>query len=198
MPKSTTTAPPDPLRQRILQTATELFGQQGVDSTSMREIADALGITKAAIYYHFENKDQLHYEIQLSLMAGVLDQLRAVAASDLGAAEKIERVVAVNLQSIAENRGAFTVLLRESGNLALPHWAALTEMRDEYRHLVEGVIEEGVKAKAFAVDDVGVAALALLGMCNWSYTWISPGGRMPIDAIAKQFAGIFIAGVRAG
>lgn len=46
-------------RQRILQAARELFAEQGVQKTSLREIADRLGITKPALYYHFSSREEL-------------------------------------------------------------------------------------------------------------------------------------------
>ena len=46
-------------RQRILDVASELFAEQGYDATSLREIADRLGFTKAALYYHFQSKDEI-------------------------------------------------------------------------------------------------------------------------------------------
>ena len=46
-------------RQRILDVAAELFAEQGYDATSLREIADRMGFTKAALYYHFQSKDDI-------------------------------------------------------------------------------------------------------------------------------------------
>ena len=46
-------------RERILAVATELFTEQGYDATSLRQIADRLGFTKAALYYHFQSKEQI-------------------------------------------------------------------------------------------------------------------------------------------
>ena len=46
-------------RQRILDVASELFAEQGYDATSLREIADRMGFTKAALYYHFQSKDDI-------------------------------------------------------------------------------------------------------------------------------------------
>ena len=46
-------------RERILTVANELFTEQGYEGTSLREIADRLGITKAALYYHFRSKDEI-------------------------------------------------------------------------------------------------------------------------------------------
>ncbi|MEC3920329.1 TetR/AcrR family transcriptional regulator [Nocardia sp. CDC160] len=50
---------PSDTKQRILEIARELFTQQGVQRTSLQEIADRLGITKAALYYHFSSREQL-------------------------------------------------------------------------------------------------------------------------------------------
>jgi AcrR family transcriptional regulator len=191
------TSEQDPLRERILQAAARLFGEQGVDSTSMREIADSLGITKAAIYYHFENKDHLHHEIHLRLIEDVLERMHATTESERSATEKIEQIVADNLDAIARNRDAFAVLLREGGSLDLTHWSDLAKRRDGYRHYVEAVIQQGVEDGEFEVHDIQVAALALLGMCDWSYTWISPSGPSSIAEIARQFTEVFISGVRA-
>ena len=62
---------PDPstkdTRERILDVALELFTEQGFDGTSLREIAEQLGVTKAAIYYHFESKDDILLALHLRL-----------------------------------------------------------------------------------------------------------------------------------
>jgi AcrR family transcriptional regulator len=62
----TDTAPPD-TRQRILDVALDLFTEQGFDGTSLRQIAEQLGVTKAALYYHFESKDDILMALHLRL-----------------------------------------------------------------------------------------------------------------------------------
>jgi AcrR family transcriptional regulator len=65
-------------RERILDVALELFNDQGYDGTSLREIAERLGITKAALYYHFERKEDILLELHLRLHAlgrDVLDRI---------------------------------------------------------------------------------------------------------------------------
>lgn len=65
-------------RERILDVALELFNEQGYDKTSLREIADRLGVTKAALYYHFERKEDILLELHLrlhALGADILDRL---------------------------------------------------------------------------------------------------------------------------
>ena len=69
---------PGATRQRILDVALDLFNEHGYDKTSLREIADALGFTKAALYYHFERKEDILLALHLRLHAigrDALDQL---------------------------------------------------------------------------------------------------------------------------
>ncbi len=69
-------------RERILEVALELFSEQGYDKTSLREIAEQLGVTKAALYYHFERKEDILLELHLRLHALGRDQLDRLDALD--------------------------------------------------------------------------------------------------------------------
>jgi AcrR family transcriptional regulator len=60
-------APPTDTRQRILDVALDLFIEQGFDGTSLRQIAEQLGVTKAALYYHFESKEDILMALHLRL-----------------------------------------------------------------------------------------------------------------------------------
>jgi AcrR family transcriptional regulator len=69
-------------RERILDVALELFNEQGYEKTSLREIAERLGVTKAALYYHFERKEDLLLELHLRLHElgrGILEQLDGIS-----------------------------------------------------------------------------------------------------------------------
>ncbi|WP_341717464.1 TetR/AcrR family transcriptional regulator [Micromonospora sp. FIMYZ51] len=63
-------------RERIKAVALELFTEQGYEATSLREVAERLGVTKAALYYHFKSKD----EIVTSVVADRLDRMDALIA----------------------------------------------------------------------------------------------------------------------
>jgi AcrR family transcriptional regulator len=68
-------------RERILDIALELFTEHGYDKTSLRDIAERLGTTKAALYYHFKSKSDILLELHLRLHAlgqGILDELEAL------------------------------------------------------------------------------------------------------------------------
>jgi AcrR family transcriptional regulator len=72
-------------RERILDIALELFTERGYDKTSIRDIAERLGTTKAALYYHFKSKADILLELHLRLHglgARLLEQLDALPDGD--------------------------------------------------------------------------------------------------------------------
>ena len=68
-------------RQRIIDTATELFTERGYAGTSVRDIAERLGMTKGSLYYHFSSKEDLLY----ALMSPLIDALAGFIAAAQGA-----------------------------------------------------------------------------------------------------------------
>jgi AcrR family transcriptional regulator len=65
-------------RERILDAALDLFLAQGYDGTSLRQIAEQLGVTKAALYYHFESKEDILMALHMRLHALGKDALDSV------------------------------------------------------------------------------------------------------------------------
>jgi AcrR family transcriptional regulator len=115
-------------RERILDVAQDLFTRQGFDKTSLRDIAERLDITKAALYYYFERKDDILLELHLRLHAmgtSLLDELEAapdgparVALWQQLADEMIDFMVE-NRELVllhSRNRSAFEALVRSERN----------------------------------------------------------------------------------
>jgi AcrR family transcriptional regulator len=98
----------------IQQVALELFIERGFSATSLQQIADKVGVTKAALYYYFPSKDDLARSIFLPWKTD-LDSLldEAEAAESLPPRELIERAFDVLL----EHRGAFTATMRDGSIL---------------------------------------------------------------------------------
>ena len=85
-------------RERIQQVALELFAERGYDDASMREIAERVGLTKAALYYHFRTKEDIlasAIEDVASSMDELSDWLRAQPASAQTRVAALERLVAL-------------------------------------------------------------------------------------------------------
>jgi AcrR family transcriptional regulator len=80
-------------RSRIRSVAMELFTEQGYDKTSMREIAERLGVTKAALYYHFKTKQDIVTDLFASLPEGIDEIVRWARNQPAGAKTREEILV---------------------------------------------------------------------------------------------------------
>lgn len=104
-------------RARLLQAALRLFAEDGVSETSLQKIADALGVTKVAVYWHYRSKD----EIILAALRPALDELErlAVAAeAERSRRGRVELLVAGLVDLLIGNRGGLSVLM---GDVAVRH-----------------------------------------------------------------------------
>jgi len=101
-------------QEKILEAADELFGRDGFDATTTREIAERCGVNKALIHYHFKSKDLL--------LEAVLDRyydklgalLRQPLLADGDVKERIHRLVATYVDFLAENRNFSRIVQREA------------------------------------------------------------------------------------
>jgi AcrR family transcriptional regulator len=103
-------------RERILDVALELFNEQGYDKASLREIAERLGVTKAALYYHFERKEDILMELHMRLHGlgrDMLERLGSLDDADEIAAAWSE-LIDEFIDNVTENRALFLLHQRNS------------------------------------------------------------------------------------
>jgi len=135
---------PGSTRERILDIALELFADQGYDKTSLRDIAERLGTTKAALYYHFERKQDILLELHLRLHAlgrEALEQLEQLEDGQ-ARADAWPGLVDHFIDQVAANREL--VLLHQRNHSALEelgknerHRAENDDIEQQFRRVLE-------------------------------------------------------------
>ena len=99
---STSSAPRTDTRSRVQKVALELFAEQGYEKTSLREIAERLGVTKAALYYHFKSKEDIVHSFTDDYFAeldALLDWAKDKPRGDGTRREILDRYVGIVLAS---------------------------------------------------------------------------------------------------
>jgi AcrR family transcriptional regulator len=107
-------------RDRILDIALELFTAKGYEKTSLREIAEQLGFSKAAIYYHFKSKEDILFALHLRLHAfgfGALDE----ALSTINSSTKWTAFLYQLIDQVLEHRALFVLHERNRAALEALH-----------------------------------------------------------------------------
>lgn len=179
----------------IFETATRVFRAKGYHGTSMRDIANALGIQKPSLYHYISGKEDLLFHIFERGTGALTTQLGEIVRSDATPTEKLERAIESHLTALCEQLELFTVYLREQKFFS---GKPMQRVRAEGQHhiaLIEKIINEGIARGEFRSVNAKVSALAIIGMCNWLYQWYSPQGRLEPQEIAAVFSNLILNGL---
>jgi AcrR family transcriptional regulator len=153
------------MRDRILETATSLFVERGYDGVAMREISEACGITKAALYYHFTGKADLLSEI----FTAYLDEISVVIAAGVdggGSAEaQLRRVVRGMFEVPVERRAILRLAMHDVGSLEGEQRATFgLAYREKFVGPLQQIVADGVASGEFVHQDPELVVWMLLGM----------------------------------
>lgn len=181
----------------IVAAAGRIFREKGYHATSVRDIAESVGLLKGSLYHYIRSKDDLLARLFDGLLEDTVRELEAIAAREADAETRLGAMVRAYAGSVMANHDAVGLYLRESRLLPAAELAKLGARRRRMRALFTEVIADGARAGTFAVRDPKIAALAILGSCNWLYEWYRPGGRLAADAIADELAERAVRSVRA-
>lgn len=166
-----------------------LFGENGYERTSMRDIATAVGMLPGSVYYHFTSKDALLEAVYTAAIDAAVQTIHTAVSQHAGGWDRLE-AAAVAHMGILVGGGTLAVIIADGPNLPESARAALVRERHRYeavfRDLVSGVdLPPGVRASSFR--------LALLGALNWALTWYRPDGDPP-ETVARDLFAVFRAG----
>jgi AcrR family transcriptional regulator len=158
-------------RDQIVAAAVDLFLLHGYHGTSIDALADALGVSKPFIYYHFKSKVDILAAISRH---GAHLTLSAVAEAEQHAGSPRERMARFceRLTAIVIESGRYlAVYSNETRNLPAAERKAILRLRDEIDRRISVLVQDGVDAGDFTVDDPLVATRAITGMISFMWTW---------------------------
>lgn len=184
-------------RERIVAAAVDLFYKQGYSKTTLDQVASELQVTKPFIYAHFDSKNDLLAEICSRAITLAHESLNRVMAQDTSVTERLETVVSDFLTAVLTHQPHAMIYSREEKELAQKDRDAINALRRDFdRRLVE-LVNQGVAAGEFQVDDVQLTALAIGGIVGWAPVWFRANGRLSLEEVVSYMASMVLAMVRA-
>ncbi|HYC81618.1 MAG TPA: TetR/AcrR family transcriptional regulator [Solirubrobacterales bacterium] len=193
------TAPRKSKRAEILRSFTELVAERGYDEVSVRDVAEALAISKGTILHHFGSKEAILEQINNDYMRRRLAEARDYLPDLDDPVDELQAFICQLMLAQQDDRAATVAFSREIVRSASePTMAEVRQLRDEFSAVLVGILERGVKSGAFAEVDPRLTALQIFGMINWAWTWFKPGGRKTAVEIADQFARTVLGGLAPG
>jgi TetR/AcrR family transcriptional regulator len=177
----------------VMQAALE-FRKRGYHATSMGDIADALGVTKGALYRYVKSKDEVLYECFMHSNFIGDEALKRVDALDGGPAQKlqwfldefIERYLSSNLAGGAMIE--IDALLPEQRKLVV-------EGRDAIDHKLRDLLLQGIEDGTIIDESPKLIIFSFMGAINWIPSWYSADGEFTTTEIARRMARILMQGI---
>ncbi|MGZ5269768.1 MAG: TetR/AcrR family transcriptional regulator [Ramlibacter sp.] len=186
----------DDQRELILARAAHLFAERGYSATSMNEVAEACGLSKATLYHYYRDKYALLFSIADTHVERLQRIAREAAAESAEPQGRLRALVRRLVEAYADAQDAHWVLTSEVRFLEP---ADRRRVLDRERELVAAFADV---VGALRPDLKGAAldkplTMLLFGMVNWMFTWMKPGGALDHDAMAPVVADLFLGGLGA-
>jgi AcrR family transcriptional regulator len=192
-------------RSAIIKAAAEVFKTNGFHSTTMSDVAAALNLDRASLYYYIGSKEELFHEV----VGGAVERNATTAEEILGspgsAPDKLRRLVTGLMVSYAENYPFLYVYIQENlghggGKGKQSAWDQdMRQLNKRYENVVVTLVETGVKEGHFSTaTQPWVIAYGIIGMVAWSNRWFHPE-RSPVSPaeIGAAYAETLLRGLEA-
>jgi AcrR family transcriptional regulator len=187
---------------RLVAAAAKAFDERGVDRTTLNDVAEAMGVDRASIYYYVSNKAELFDLVATQAAEANVEKIEAIRNSSVDPRQKLRAAIEELMVSFEDRYPALYIYIREDTrhaqgrdrkrndrmrDLSLRYDEAFTSIIDEARHagLVSSTLPSRVIANGF------------IGMLAWTHRWFRPGGSLSGAEIGRGYADIVLGGLLA-
>jgi AcrR family transcriptional regulator len=169
--------------------------QKGYEGTSMNDIAEAAGLTKAGIYHYIRGKEELLFEIMTYAMDN-LDRRIITPTQEVADAEKrLRAIVECHTRSLLEGVGAITIVLEEMPALTAAHRRVIKARKRAYFDFIRQTLQELESEGKLRDVNPTTATFSLLGMILWISRWYRRDGKLSAEEVLKDYVDIAMNGV---
>ncbi len=183
-------------RMAIMNSAMHLFGKRGFNGTSMRDIANSVGLLPGSLYAHIDSKEALLFEIVTGGISQFISAVEAASASTADPIEKLRRMIVAHVEIVATNPERSQVVFHQWRFLGPDNLPDAIDRRRQYETHFVDVIRMGSEAGVFKPDlNLRITVLTILGALNWTPEWFSPDGRLSATALGEMMADVLLGGV---
>jgi AcrR family transcriptional regulator len=173
-------------REKILQSAVDLFYANGYLPTTMDVIAESIGATKPFVYYHFENKAELLSEIARRTLRKWLGVTTQVIEKSLPPTEALSLATHQFTLIVLDMHKLVSIYFREQLNLPKEVAEEIAHMRRKIDTQVRTILSDGKQSGVFEFDDLAVASQVVTGMVSFVFAWYREPSRLSKEAICNQ------------
>jgi AcrR family transcriptional regulator len=173
--------------QDLREAALTLFAERGYRGTTVRDIAQELGIQGPSLYNHMRSKQEILRDIMFSTIEQAFAAQRVAIAGVDDVAEQLRRAAEEHAQLAIRYRREVLITHRELPSLDKQDQALISSKMKEYVRGFRVIIERGCSLGRFSVESPRVASVAILEMLNGLEKWFRETGLHSEDEVVRQY-----------
>jgi len=184
-------------KEIILQEAARLFKDRGFGGTSMRDLAERVGIEAASMYNHIRSKDEILEEICFRIAREYVAHISEIEHADMSYREKVQALIGLHVKMITEDPHAVSVTNNDWKSLNAAAMASFKEIRKDYEKRFAALIQKGIEQGEFRAVHVSVALFTILSSLRWIELWYKPEREITKEELQKDITAILMNGINA-
>ncbi|MDI3318882.1 TetR/AcrR family transcriptional regulator [Pinibacter soli] len=158
-------------KETIVEKASKLFFEKGFSASSMRDLAERVGVEAASLYNHIRSKEELLQEICFKAAQHYTENIDAIEKEDTPFIQKIEKILRFHIDQMINNYEVVQVVDRDWKHLSEPHLTNYHNERRAYRKRITAIVEEGIRRKEVKDIDAPTAVLIMLHAVSGIESW---------------------------
>jgi AcrR family transcriptional regulator len=175
--------------------AAQIFHEKGFSGTSVDDLARALQLTKAGLYYYIKSKEDLLFSLMSHAMDWLEQDVIEPARAEADPRRRLDLIVRRHGRELLNGRRVISILFDEAASLTPKHRQQIQERKRVYFDLVRDTLQE-LKAKGLLRDvNPTVASFSLFGVLMWLPRWYQPEGRLSADQVLEEITKLVFGGL---
>jgi len=173
-------------KEQILKISTEVFYREGYEKASLQEIAKKAGITKAAIYHHFKNKEEILFNLVITISDRLISELKEIVDRKNDSVEQLKEMLTTQISYFEPDKEKVKILVEDRRFLGKKYENIIKDKQREIFEIYKGKLEEIANTGRLKDVDIITANFSLFGIMNWLYHWYNPKGELSIEEITDD------------
>lgn len=176
-----------PSRDALVAAAAKLFREKGYERTTVRDLAEAVGMQSGSLFYHFSSKSEILYEVMRRGIDDLSSAVRLELASCENPRDELIVMTRTHLRTLLSNtQASLASLLYEWRSLPEEQRNQVVDLRDSYESLCREVMQRAMDQGVVKQGDPKLLVRLWLGAINWTSQWFKGDGDLGIDNLAEE------------
>jgi AcrR family transcriptional regulator len=164
-----------------------LIARHGYEAMSMRQLAEEVGVQAAALYRYFPTKEELLFTLMREHMEELVAAWDEARPSSDDPVAKLSAYVTNHIGFHVHRRHSTQLSNLELRSLSKERLTAILKLRTAYEKELRAILRDGAERGDFAIDDVGLTAMAIIQMITGVIVWFRPDERLSVSQVTETY-----------